>query len=99
MLTEKGFDEALRISRIPTAEKDLLPIKSYEVQKVVKKLLETRRPANYQLFDTTRKIVKTVRETTLRTRGFRQAVIEVYDFRCAVCGLKNEFAGFVVLGG
>jgi HNH endonuclease len=88
MLTEKGFDEALRISDIPTAEKDWLPIKSYEVQKVVKKLVETRRPENYQPFDTSRKLIKTVRETTLRVRGFRQAVIEVYDFRCAVCGLK-----------
>jgi hypothetical protein len=88
MLTEKGFDEALRISDIPTAEKDWLPIKSYEVQKVVKRLVETRRSENYQPFDTSRKLIKTVRETTLRVRGFRQAVIEVYDFRCAVCGLK-----------
>jgi len=88
MLTEKGFDEALRISDIPTEEKDSLPIKSYEVQKVVKKLIETRRPKNYQPFDTNRKLIKTVRETTVRVRGFRQAVIEIYDFRCAVCGLK-----------
>jgi len=88
MLTEKGFDEALRISDIPTTEKDSLPIKSYEVQKVVKKLLETRRPENYQPFDRNRKLVRTIKETALRVRGFRQAVIEVYDFRCAVCGLK-----------
>ena len=88
MLTERGFDEALRISDIPTTEKDSLPIKSYEVQKVVKKLLGTRRPENYQPFDRSRKLVKTVRESALRVRGFRQAVIEVYDFRCAVCGLK-----------
>jgi hypothetical protein len=85
MLTEKGFDEALRVSDIPTTEKDLLPIKSYEVQKVVNKLLEAPRPKNYQPFDRTRKRVKTGRETALRVRGFRQAVIEVYDFRCAVC--------------
>jgi putative restriction endonuclease len=88
MLTEKGFDEALRIENIPLTEKDSLPIRSYEVQKVVKKLVETRRPKNYQPFDRSRKLIKTVRETTLRVRGFRQAVIEVYDFRCAVCGLK-----------
>ena len=88
MLTERGFDEALRISDIPTTEKDSLPIKSYEVQKVVKKLLGTRRPENYQPFDRSRKVVKTVRESALRVRGFRQAVIEVYDFRCALCGLK-----------
>jgi predicted restriction endonuclease len=88
MLTEKGFDQALRISGIATTEKDSLPIKSFEVQKVVNKLLETRRLENYQPFDTSRKLVKTVKETTLRVRGFRQAVIEVYDYRCAACGLK-----------
>jgi hypothetical protein len=88
MLTEKGFDEVLRISDIPLAAKESLPTKSYEVQKVVKKLLETPRPEHYQPFDTNRKLVRTVRETALRVRGFRQAVIEVYDFRCAVCGLK-----------
>lgn len=54
----------------------------------MKKLLETPRPENYQPFDRNRRLVKTVRETGLRVRGFRQAVIEVYDFRCAVCGLK-----------
>src|SRR5437667_12810174 len=88
MLTERGFDEALRISDVPTTEKDSLPIKSYEVQKVVKKLLGTRRPENYQPFDRNRKLIRTIKETALRVRGFRQAVIEVYDFRCAVCGLK-----------
>jgi hypothetical protein len=88
MLTERGFDEALRISDMPTAEKDSLPIRSYEVQKVVKKLLEAPRPENYQPFDRTRKRVRTIKETALRVRGFRQAVIEVYDFRCAVCSLK-----------
>jgi hypothetical protein len=88
MLTERGFDEALRILDVPPTEKDLLPIKSYEVQKVVNKLLEAPRPENYQPFDRTRKRVKTIRETALRIRGFRQAVIEVYNFRCAVCGLK-----------
>jgi predicted restriction endonuclease len=88
MLTERGFDEALRISDVPIAEKESLPIKSYEVQKVVNKLVAAPRPENYQPFDRTRKVVKTTRETGLRLRGFRQAVIEVYDFRCALCGLK-----------
>jgi len=88
MLTEKGFDEALRVSDIPATAKQLLPTKSFEVQKIVKKLLETPRPEKYQPFDRNRKLVRTVRETALRVRGFRQAVIEVYDFRCAACGLK-----------
>jgi hypothetical protein len=88
MLTEKGFDEALRILDMPTTAKESLPTKSYEVQKVVKKLLETPRRENYQPFDRNRKLVRTVREAGLRVRGFRQAVIEVYDFRYSVCGLK-----------
>lgn len=88
MLTERGFDQALRAADIPPAEKEALPIKSYEVQKVVNKLLDAPRPENYHPFDRTRRVVKTIRETALRFRGFRQAVIEVYDFRCAICGLK-----------
>jgi putative restriction endonuclease len=54
----------------------------------VKTLLETSRPENYEPFDRNRKLVRTVREAGLRLRGFRQAVIQVYEFRCAVCGLK-----------
>ena len=88
MLTEKGFDEALKISNIPAARKDFLPTKSFEVQKVVKKLIAAPRPENYIPFDRNKKVVRTTRESVLRIRGFRQAVIEVYDFRCAVCGLK-----------
>jgi HNH endonuclease len=89
MLTEKGFDEALRFSNLPTTAKESLPTtKSYEVQKVVNRLLEARRPENYQPFDRSRKVVRTVREAALRVRGFRQAVIQLYGFRCSVCGLK-----------
>jgi hypothetical protein len=88
MLTERGLDEALRFSDVPIPGKESLPIKSYEVQKVVNRLIMAARPTNYQPFDRTRKLVKAMRETGIRLRGFRQAVIEVYDFRCAVCGLK-----------
>lgn len=88
MLTEKGFDEALRLSHIPITQKDSLPIKSYEVQKIVKKLIETPEIKDYDPFDKNKKIVKTTRESALRKRGFRQAVIEAYECKCAVCGLK-----------
>src|SRR5439155_2125081 len=88
MLTEKGFDQALRISGIPASEKEFLPIKSFEVQKLVNKLIETPRPKIYQPFDTSRKRIRKLREVTLRLRGFRQAVIEIYEYRCAACGLK-----------
>lgn len=67
---------------------DFLPTKSYEVQKIVKKLIESPRNENYDPFDKYKKITKTTRESALRSRGFRQAVIEAYSCRCAVCGLK-----------
>jgi len=88
MLTEKGFDEALKLCNIPNAKKDFLPTKSYEVQKFVKKLTEAPVYDNYEPVDKNKRITKTTRELALRTRGFRQAVIEAYSCRCAVCGLK-----------
>ena len=88
MLTENGFDEALKLLNIPQAQKEFLPTKSYEVQKIVKKLIETPRPENYNPFDKEKKVAKGTRESIMRTRGFRQAVIEAYDYKCAFCGLK-----------
>lgn len=88
MLTESGFDEALKLLSIPSSQKNTLPIKSYEVQKIVKKLTEATRPKNYDPFDKEKEIVKVTRESALRTRGFRQAVIEAYDYSCAFCGMK-----------
>ena len=58
MLTENGFDEALKLSNIPTTRKDSLPTKSYEVQKIVKKLNESPRPENYNPFDKKKKLPK-----------------------------------------
>ena len=88
LLTEKGFDDALKLCKIPTARKEFLPTKSFEVQKMVKRLTESRRTEDYDPFDKNKKVTKTTRESALRTRGFRQAVIEAYSCRCAVCGLK-----------
>ena len=88
MLTESGFDEALKLLNIPQSQKEFLQTKSYEVQKLAKKLIEAPRPQNYNPFDKLKKEVKVKREYVLRTRGFRQAVIEAYDYKCAFCGLK-----------
>ena len=88
MLTEKGFDEVLKLCKIPVSSKDFLPTKSYEVQKIVKSLVESKRIENYDPFDKNKKVTKITRESALRTRGFRQAVIEAYSCRCAVCDLK-----------
>jgi len=88
MLTENGFDEALKLLNIPKSQKEFLTIKSFEVQKIVKKIKETPRPENYNPFDKEKKIIKITKEAVLRSRGFRQAVLEAYDCKCAVCGLK-----------
>jgi HNH endonuclease len=88
MLTENGFDEALKLLKIPQTQKEFLSTKSYEVQKIVKKLIETPRPENYNPFDKEKKVAKVTRESVIRTRGFRQAVIEAYDYKYAFCGLK-----------
>ncbi len=88
MLTENGFDEALKLLKIPPSHKKFLPTKSFEVQKIVKKLMETPRPEYYNPFDKEKKFAKSTRESLMRVRGFRQAVIEAYDCKCAFCGLK-----------
>ena len=88
MLTENGFDRALKLLNIPSSRKAQLPIKSFEVQKIVRTLSEAPRPENYNPINRDKKISRTTRESVLRSRGFRQAVIEAYSHRCSVCGLK-----------
>ena len=90
MLTEKGFDAALKLLGISSDQKDVLPIKSYEVQKEVKKIIETPCPENYNPLGEKRKKQIVTKKFTIRARGFRQAVIESYDCRCCVCGLKLQ---------
>jgi len=90
MLTENGFDEALKILNIPVTQKEFLPTKSFEVQKIVKKLIEAPRPAIYNPISLEKKVKKVTKEIEIRTRGFRQAVIEAYEFKCAFCGLKIQ---------
>lgn len=88
MLTEDGFDEALNILNIPQKQKEFLNTKSFEVQKLVKKLNKSPRPEKYDPFNKEKNIIKVSRELALRRRGFRQAVIEAYDCKCAFCNLK-----------
>ncbi|HVO76235.1 MAG TPA: HNH endonuclease, partial [Ignavibacteriaceae bacterium] len=88
MLTEKGFDFALRLLSIPKSRKNLLTTKSYEVQKVIKKLEVKERPIVYTPFNQEKKTQKITREYDIRIRGFRLAVIEAYDYKCAFCGMK-----------
>jgi putative restriction endonuclease len=87
MLTENGYNHILEILHIPLAEKEVLPIKSYEVQKIVKKIYEHERPINYNPFEN-KKNVTITQETKLRNRAFKQVVREAYEYKCAVCGMK-----------
>lgn len=88
MLTERGIDEALRIAKIPIVRKRELPVNTYEVQKIQTKLEKAVRVKNYNPVDVSKKSTIITRESLLRTRGFRQAIIQAYDCRCCVCGLK-----------
>jgi hypothetical protein len=87
MLTEAGYDRILEVLHIPNAEKELLPIKSFEVQKIVKRISKHERPEYFNPFEN-KKIVKTIKETKLRNRAFKQAVREAYEYKCAVCGMR-----------
>lgn len=87
MLTESGYGRALQLLHIPVTQKETLPIKSYEVEKIVKKMQKQERPEDYNPFEN-KKVVKITLESKLRSRAFKQAIREVYDFRCAVCGMK-----------
>ncbi len=88
MLTEKGYDKALKILNVSSDYKEILPIKSYEVQKIVKGISEQSKPAKYSPIDKAKKIKNVTAKSKLRSRGFRQAIIETYDYKCCVCGLK-----------
>jgi hypothetical protein len=90
MLTEKGFDASLHLLNMPFTQKELLPIKSFEVQKEVKKIKETHRPKEYNPIGTAKQTRTTTRTANIRSRSFRQAVIETYDYRCCICGLKMK---------
>jgi len=88
MLTETGIDESLTIKRVSHKQKPFLPIKSYEVQKIINNLIDAPRPENYVPFGDKKRKVVTKKETAIRTRSFRLAIIEAYDYRCAFCGMK-----------
>jgi len=88
MLTEKGIDKALALTGIPIPSKQELPIITYEVQKAADKLQKAHRRQDYDPVDPAKKIRKVTIQSLLRTRGFRQAIVQAYDHRCSVCGLK-----------
>jgi putative restriction endonuclease len=88
MLTEEGYDRALNILGISLNKNEILSVRSYEVEQIAKTIITQCRPENYNPFQTEKEISTVTREAIIRQRGFRQAVIESYDFKCAVCQMK-----------
>jgi len=88
MLTESGFDQSLQLLKIPSTQKEKFSTKSFEVQKIAKQIIEASRPEKSNPVDASKKIIKKLKESTIRARGFRQAVLQAYDFSCAFCGMK-----------
>ncbi|WKZ69380.1 MAG: HNH endonuclease [Melioribacteraceae bacterium] len=88
MLTEAGYNKALALLNIPKEQKNKLFIKSFEVEEVAKKIRVTEKPQKYIPFSSNSNKKQTTRLMNIRSRGFRQAIIEAYDFKCAICGLK-----------
>jgi hypothetical protein len=69
MLMKKDFNEALKLCNIAMSTKECLPTKSYEVQKIVKMLVESPKPEKYDPFDRNKRNVKMTRESALRNRA------------------------------
>jgi hypothetical protein len=88
MLTERGIDQALKILKVPIVTKQELPVVTYEVQRIKNELENAERTQNYTPVDSHKKLKTITRESLLRTRGFRQAIVQAYDYRCCICGLK-----------
>jgi hypothetical protein len=93
MLTEDGFDKALKLLNIPIEQKNILTVKSYEVEKEIKKIIEKPAPVDYNPIGQKKQTI-IERKINLRSRGFRQAIIENYDYRCCVCGLRIKTPDF-----
>jgi hypothetical protein len=86
LLTEKGIDYALKLLNIPLTRKEMFSTQSFEIHKEINRIKEQPRPEQYTPFEQkTRTYTKMV---NIRSRSFRQAVVESYNYACSVCGLK-----------
>lgn len=94
MLTEKGIDEALKVSS-SFAVKDDLPVRTFEVQKIQNEMETAKRPKNYLPFDLFKKEYVVTRKSKLRLRGFRLAILDAYKNKCCVCGLSLPSPDFL----
>lgn len=93
MLTEDGIEYALKLSKSPDGEKEKIHLKSFELQKLVKKMGNTPRPKEYNPMNKQKSLTQITKQSLLRKRAFRQSVIFAYDFKCSICGLKINTPG------
>ena len=96
MLTERGIDQALNTAKVPVVRKEELPIMTYEVQRIKSKLEKAERLKNYNPVDAAKRSRTVTKESLLRTRGFRQAIVQAYDYSCCICGLKIASPDFLM---
>ncbi|GMO67913.1 MAG: hypothetical protein Ta2A_15930 [Treponemataceae bacterium] len=90
MLTEKGIDKAMSILNIASEQKKFLPVKTFEVQEEIKNITAMPLPRDYNPIGSVKSAKIISREMSIRSRSFRQAIINVYDYTCCVCGLKIQ---------
>lgn len=88
MLTERGYNIFLDTIKISRDQNKNFDINTYEVVKTVKKLKKQIKPNNYMPIYKGRRSKKVSKITDIRDRSFRQIVIQEYDYRCSICGLK-----------
>ena len=61
-------------------------IRTQKIEKYSTLIKDTTHP--FSLYKSPKKVVSIQRETPIRSAGFRQAIMNIYDYRCAVCRLR-----------
>ena len=62
-------------------------IRRQEIKEYRKSLIENSK-GRFSLYNPHKQIVSIQRKTPVRSAGFRQEIMQIYDYTCAVCGLR-----------
>jgi predicted restriction endonuclease len=96
MLTEQGIDTALHILKVPVVRKKDLPVITFEVQKIINEMGKTEKIKNYNPVGTAKRSSTITTKSLIRNRGFRQFIMQAYDYSCCICGLKIASPDFLI---
>ena len=88
VLTEKGYNKVLALKNMKKAQKEVLRIKSLEVETTSKEMQNAKCPDNYSPFEPKPSEKISHVKKSIRKRCFRQAILEAYGHKCSVCGFK-----------